>query len=87
MTTQWINAFAKPGHWACADPQRRVEWYAALGGNAIQTFAEPGDNSLPLPVDEYLKRGPAGFAGSGQVYANDRKISAPARFYRGTALR
>ena len=36
---QWINSFAKPGHWADADPQQHVDWYAALGANVIQTFA------------------------------------------------
>jgi len=35
----WINAFARPGHWAEADPQQHVDWYQALGANVIQTFA------------------------------------------------
>ncbi|MCZ2150915.1 MAG: hypothetical protein LC126_24475 [Bryobacterales bacterium] len=56
-------------------------------GIDLYGFAEPGDNSLPLPVDEYLKRGPAGFQGSDRVSANDRNIAALARFYRGMAPR
>lgn len=63
--------------------------YLAGAGRGIDLygFAEPRDDSLPLPVDEYLQRGPAGFPGSDRVSANDRNIAALARFYRGMAPR
>ncbi|MFM8496098.1 MAG: hypothetical protein ACKOEM_11335, partial [Planctomycetia bacterium] len=32
------NAFAKPGLWADADPDKHVAWYKAMGANVIQTF-------------------------------------------------
>jgi len=35
----WPNAFAAPGVWADASPERHVAWYEALGANVIQTFA------------------------------------------------
>ncbi|MCC6362615.1 MAG: hypothetical protein IT165_03775 [Bryobacterales bacterium] len=56
-------------------------------GIDLYGFAEPRDNSLPLPVDEYLERGPAGFPGSDRASANDRNIAALARFYRGMTPR
>lgn len=34
-----LNAFAKPGLWADADPEEHVNWYASLGCNVIQSFA------------------------------------------------
>ncbi len=33
------NAFAAPGLWADADPEKHVQWYKDLGCNTIQTFA------------------------------------------------
>jgi len=34
-----VNAFAGPGVWADACPEKHVAWYRALGANVIQTFA------------------------------------------------
>jgi hypothetical protein len=55
---------------------------ATTRGIDLYGFAEPRANSLPLPVPEYLKRGPAGFPGNDRQNANDRNIAALARFYR-----
>lgn len=33
------NGFARPGHWADANPAEHVAWYEGLGANVIQTFA------------------------------------------------
>jgi hypothetical protein len=33
------NAFAAPGLWADANPEKHVQWYKDLGANVIQTFA------------------------------------------------
>jgi hypothetical protein len=58
-----------------ADPNHRsLDFYG---------FAEPGDNSLPLPISEYLGKPAAAFMGENRVSANDRNIAALARFYRG----
>jgi hypothetical protein len=46
-------------------------------------FAEPGDNSLPKPIAEYLKRPLADFKGKDAKEANDRNIAAFARFLNG----
>ena len=35
----YINAFAKPGLWADADPEELIEWYEDLGCNAVHSFA------------------------------------------------
>lgn len=35
----YINAFAKPGLWADADPEELMEWYEDLGCNAVHSFA------------------------------------------------
>jgi len=56
---------------------------ASTRGIDLYGFAEPRDNSRPLPVAEYLSRGPAGFPGQDARSANDRNIAALARFYRG----
>jgi hypothetical protein len=58
-----------------ADPANRV--LDAYG------FAEPRDNSLPLPVGEYLSKPVDAFAGKSHMEVNDRNIAALARFYRG----
>ena len=49
-------------------------------------FAEPRDNSLPLPVAEYLSKPPEAFIGKDRLNANDRNIAALARFYKGLPL-
>ncbi|MCX6879411.1 MAG: family 78 glycoside hydrolase catalytic domain [Verrucomicrobia bacterium] len=41
------------------------------------------DNSLPLPVADYLKRPIAGFDGTDPMTINDRNIAALIRFYLG----
>ena len=46
-------------------------------------FAEPGDNSLPRPIAEYLERPLSDFKGNDPKVANDRNIAAFARFLRG----
>ena len=46
-------------------------------------FAAPYDNSLPLPVAEYLKRPVADFNGTSKMTINDRNIAALIRFYLG----
>ncbi len=35
----YINAFAKPGRWADADPEELMEWYEDLGCNVVHSFA------------------------------------------------
>jgi hypothetical protein len=52
-------------------------------GVDLYGFAEPRGNSLPLPVSQYLARGPEGFPGTDGRSANDRNIAALARYYRG----
>ena len=54
-----------------ADPNNR--------GPDLYGFAEPGDNSLPLPIADYLKPVTA-FTGKSRNSANDRNIAALARF-------
>ena len=46
-------------------------------------FAEPRDNSLPLPVRDYLARSVEAFSGKGRFEVNDRNTAVLARFYRG----
>jgi len=61
-----------------SDPQNRnLDLYG---------FAEPRNNSLPLPVAAYLRKPVEAFAGAGRLNANDRNIAALARFYRGLSL-
>jgi hypothetical protein len=61
-----------------SDPQNRdLDLYG---------FAEPRDNSLPLPVAEYLAKPVESFTGTDRLSANDRNIAALARFYKGLAL-
>jgi hypothetical protein len=52
----------------------------------VYGFAEPRENSLPLPVSEYLSKPVAAFQGKDRRSANDRNIAAVARFYRGMRL-
>jgi hypothetical protein len=61
-----------------SDPQNR--------GLDLYGFAEPRDNSLPLPVAEYLRKPVEAFSGQDRLSANDRNIAALARFYRGLPL-
>ena len=82
--------FAEPGHWGDAEPAAHVKWYKDLGANCIQTFvlscngfAAPYDNSLPLPVAEYLTRPIDDSRGTARMTINDRNIAALARFYPG----
>jgi len=49
-------------------------------------FAEPRDNSLPLPIADYLSKPVEAFGGNDRLSANDRNIAALARFYRGLPL-
>jgi hypothetical protein len=49
-------------------------------------FAEPRDNSFPLPIAEYLSKPVEAFSGKGTFSANDRNIAALARFYRGLSM-
>jgi hypothetical protein len=61
-----------------SDPQNRdLDLYG---------FAEPRDNSLPLPVAEYLAKPVEAFSGKDRLSANDRNIAALARFYKGLSL-
>jgi hypothetical protein len=46
-------------------------------------FAEPRDNSLPLPVEELLAKPLEAFAGKEKMQVNDRNTAVLARFYRG----
>lgn len=46
-------------------------------------FAAPRENSLPLPVEEYLGRPAESFTGRDAFAVNDRNIAVLARFYRG----
>ena len=46
-------------------------------------FAAPYDNSLPLPVAEYLKRPIDDFKATDRMTINDRNIAALVRFYLG----
>jgi hypothetical protein len=49
-------------------------------------FAEPGDNSLPLPIAEYLRQPAEALKGTDHRSINNYNIAALARFYRGMAL-
>jgi hypothetical protein len=58
----------------------------ANAGLDIYGFAEPRDNSLPLPVAAYLAKPVAAFKGKDRMTVNDRNIAVMTRFYRGLAL-
>ena len=61
-----------------SDPQNRdLDLYG---------FAEPRDNSLPLPVTECLAKPVEAFSGKDRLSANDRNIAALAQFYTGLSL-
>ena len=49
-------------------------------------FAEPRDNSLPLPIADYLGKPVETFSGKDRMSINDRNIATLARFYRGLPL-
>jgi hypothetical protein len=49
-------------------------------------FAEPRDNSLPLPVEQYLTKPLASFNGKDRMEVNDRNIAVMIRCYRGMKL-
>jgi hypothetical protein len=49
-------------------------------------FAEPGDNSLPLSISEYLQKPVDAFKGKDHRSTNNYNIAALARFYRGMAM-
>jgi hypothetical protein len=51
----------------------------------VYGFAEPGDNSLPLPVAEYLSKPPSAFSGTDAKSVNHRNIATMIRYYRGLA--
>ncbi|MBI2300413.1 MAG: hypothetical protein HYU66_15975 [Armatimonadetes bacterium] len=50
---------------------------ATFSAAGVYGFSRPGDNSLPLPVDEYRRRRAITFAG------NDRNIAILARWFHG----
>jgi hypothetical protein len=59
-----------------ADPANRsLDFYG---------FAEPRENSLPLPVERYLEKPIDSFGGKDRMLVNDRNIAAVVRFYRGS---
>jgi hypothetical protein len=75
------NVVGWPTHDAASflsDPKNR--------GLDLYGFAQPRDNSLPLPVAEYLHKPVRAFTGGDRFSANDRNIAALARFYRGLPM-
>jgi len=71
----WVQHDAKA---FLADPKHRDRDFYG--------FAEPRDNSLPLPVADYLAKPVEAFNGKDSIDVNDRNIAALARFYRGMPL-
>ncbi|HTS71698.1 MAG TPA: hypothetical protein VMO17_22205 [Terriglobia bacterium] len=71
----WVNhdaaSFLASGH------NRELDLYG---------FAEPRENSLPLPIRDYLGKPVDAFKGKDHRSANDYNIAALARFYRGMPL-
>jgi hypothetical protein len=61
-----------------ADPHNR--------GLDLYGFAEPGENSLPLPIEEYLQKPVDAFKGKDRRSANNYNLAALARFYRGMPM-
>jgi hypothetical protein len=51
-------------------------------GLDLYGFAEPEENSLPLPIYEYLQKPVDAFKGKDQRSVNNCNIAALARFYR-----
>jgi hypothetical protein len=71
----WVNHDAKA---FLSDPaNQRLDFYG---------FAEPRDNSLPLPVEQYLSKPIEAFNGKDRMAVNDRNIAVMVRFYRGMKL-
>ena len=71
----WANHDAKA---FLSDPaNRQLDCYG---------FAEPRDNSLPLPVEQYLSKPVEAFNGQDRTGVNDRNIAVMVRFYRGMKL-
>ena len=71
----WANDDAKS---FLADPHNR--------GLNLYGFAEPGENSLPLPISEYLRKPVDAFKGKDHRSTNNYNIAALARFYRGIPM-
>jgi hypothetical protein len=71
----WVNHDAKS---FLAEPRNR--WLDLYG------FAEPGENSLPLSIAEYLRKPVDDFKGKDHRAANNYNIAALARFYRGMPM-
>ena len=71
----WVNDDAKS---FLADPHNR--------GLDLYGFAEPRENSLPLPISEYLGKPVDAFKGKDHRSTNDYNIAALARFYRGMSM-
>jgi len=61
-----------------ADPNNR--------GLNFYGFAEPSENSLTLPIDEYLRKPVDAFKGKDSRSINNYNIAALARFYRGMPM-
>jgi len=61
-----------------ADPRNR--------GLDLYGFAEPGENSLPLSINEYLQNPVDAFKGKDRRSANNYNIAALARFFRGMPM-
>jgi len=55
-------------------------------GLDLYGFAEPEENSLPLPIDEYLRKPVDAFKGKDQRSVNNYNIAALARFYCGIPM-
>jgi hypothetical protein len=55
-------------------------------GLNLYGFAEPRENSLPLPMDEYLRQPVDAFKGKDRRSVNNYNIAALARFYRGMPM-
>ena len=68
--------------WPSHDAERFLEDPANRALD-LYGFAEPRENSLPLPIAEYLGKPISAFTGKDRFGANDRNIAALARFYRG----
>jgi hypothetical protein len=71
----WTNHDAKS---FLTDPNHR--------GMDLYGFAGPGENSLPLPIAEYLRKPVDDFKGKDHSAANNYNIAALARFYRGLPM-
>lgn len=82
-----LNQWAEPRMYANADPQRHVEWYAALGANVIQSFCVSFNGYAWYPSDiAPVTPGMAGgnFLGELIRHARPRGISVMGYFNLGT---